>query len=203
MQAFRPRSSLDPYDSAYAWCSPRVLTYVALTVAAVVILGALVVVILATAGVFQAGGATREAFRSKGGSNGFATGVYPAVLSPEQQQDFMREDLEVIGRLRGQMERIDPKLFGSVKIYSSAHQSYTDQKQRIYLKLRDKHGRLYPDRVLRLVLAHEAAHQMSKNEWGHGKVFTANFKMILAKAASLGIDVAHEREVPAEYIHVE
>lgn len=193
----------------WPWSDPvAALAHVGVAVLAIVILAALVVIILVAAGIIPVcggqGGASREAYQSRGnpgGRGGSTRAVYPATLSPEQQQDFMREDLEVIARLRGQMERIDPELFKTVKIYSSAHQSYTDQKQRIYLKLRDKHGRLYPDRVLRLVLAHEAAHQMSKNEWGHGRVFTANFKKILARAAQLGIDVAQEREVPPEYIH--
>lgn len=126
--------------------------------------------------------------------------VYPAQLTPQQQASYRDEDMWVIARLRASLRGVNPEVFGRISIYPSAHQSYTDQKRRIFLRLRDRRGRLYPERVLRLVLAHEFSHHISTSEWGHGPVFQANFSRVLRKARDMGVDIASESEVPREYI---
>lgn len=67
-------------------------------------------------------------------------------------------------------------------------QSFTEDKKRTYLCLRDEAGDYYDDNMLMYVALHELAHAISLSVDVEHKTdeFKNNFKMLLAKAESLG-----------------
>jgi beta-lactamase regulating signal transducer with metallopeptidase domain len=69
-----------------------------------------------------------------------------------------------------------------------SNQSFTEDKTRTYLCLRDEAGNYYDDNMLMYVALHELAHAISKSVDVEHKTdeFKNNFKMLLAKAESLG-----------------
>lgn len=74
----------------------------------------------------------------------------------------------------------------NVRLYKG-NKSYTINKERIYLCLKDEHGDYYPMNMLIYVLLHEFSHFINKEDIGHTPKFHAIFEDILEKAHDLGI----------------
>jgi hypothetical protein len=74
----------------------------------------------------------------------------------------------------------------TLKLYKG-DKSYTINKQKIYLCLRDEHGDYYPTNMLIYVLIHEFAHYLNKEDIGHTEKFHQIFDQLLDKAHELGI----------------
>ena len=68
-------------------------------------------------------------------------------------------------------------------------ETYTEDKSKTYMCLKDKNGNYYPDNMLMYVAIHELAHAISeKIDTEHvTSEFHENFKFLLKKAESLGI----------------
>jgi hypothetical protein len=64
--------------------------------------------------------------------------------------------------------------------------SYSINKKKIYMCLKDEKGEYYDNNILVLVLAHEYAHCLN-NEIGHGDKFQKIFDELLALATEKGI----------------
>jgi len=68
-------------------------------------------------------------------------------------------------------------------------QSFTEDKTRTYLCLRDENGNYYDDNMLMYVALHELAHAISESVDPNHTTdeFKNNFKLLLAKAADKGL----------------
>ena len=74
--------------------------------------------------------------------------------------------------------------------FSGSNESFTIDKQHIYLCIRDKNGNYYDDNSLMYVLLHEFAHVLDDevtSEEEHQAKFRYIFKKLLDKAAAAGI----------------
>lgn len=96
-------------------------------------------------------------------------------------------------------EMDDPMLFKIKQILDPLHpsikncklykgkKSYTINKQKIYLCLRDENNDYYPINMLVYVTIHEFAHYINKDDIGHTPKFYEIFEELLDKATELGI----------------
>lgn len=64
----------------------------------------------------------------------------------------------------------------SVHAYPSMSCTYTLDKRRVFVRMRDENGKRYPDCILRYVLVHELAHVLN-DTMGHDE----SFKRLLAR----------------------
>lgn len=71
----------------------------------------------------------------------------------------------------------------------ASNQSFTEDKSRTYLCLRDEEGNYYDDNMLMYVALHELAHVISKSVDPHHTTqeFNNNFKLLLKKAEDVGV----------------
>jgi predicted metal-dependent hydrolase len=93
---------------------------------------------------------------------------------------------------------IDPKLYEIKKITNNVHsiisnvelyedtKSYTINKEKIYLCLKDKNRKYYSDNMLVYVFLHEIAHILC-DEVGHTEKFRNIFQDLLDKATEMKI----------------
>ena len=76
-------------------------------------------------------------------------------------------------------------LLDKISLYKG-DKSYTINKQKIFLCLRDENGSYYDDMMLLYVLLHELSHVLC-DEVGHTEKFHEIFDQILAEANKQGI----------------
>ena len=96
---------------------------------------------------------------------------------------FMSKD-PVLNGLKNQLSAIHPK-FAEIEIYEG-NRSYTVNKNKIFICLKDIYGRYYNRNMLVYVICHEYAHLLCE-EIGHTNDFFRIFDEILAKATDLGL----------------
>jgi hypothetical protein len=89
----------------------------------------------------------------------------------------------VLRELQRQLSQLDPK-FENVEIYEG-DKSYTINKRRVYICLKDEHGRYYDRNMLAYVTLHEYAHILC-DEIGHTDKFFSIFQSLLEKAEEMG-----------------
>lgn len=102
----------------------------------------------------------------------------------------MKENFErsepVLSELRDVLTKIDADAARGVEV-AAGKRSYTIDKHKIYLCLRDEMGELYPKNMLVYVLCHEYAHVLNKQSIGHDESFNEVFAKVLARATELGL----------------
>lgn len=94
-------------------------------------------------------------------------------------------DDPMLHKLREVLAPVHPDI-AHVEMYKG-EKSYTINKQRIYLCLRDEHNKYYDMNMLIYVFLHEFAHYLNKEDIGHTEKFHAIFDELLEKAQSLGV----------------
>jgi hypothetical protein len=77
--------------------------------------------------------------------------------------------------------------------------SYTINKERVYLCLKDEHNQYYPLNMLIYVLAHELSHVISRSI-GHTDEFHAIFEQLLVELTDAGI-YDPSQEILTDYCH--
>lgn len=92
-----------------------------------------------------------------------------------------------IKEIQDKLARVDIRA-NNLSIKASS-QSFTEDKKRTYLCLRDEQGNYYDDNMLMYVALHELAHAISKQVDVHHTTdeFKDNFKLLLNKAADIGV----------------
>ena len=100
----------------------------------------------------------------------------------------------VIVRLKERVMSVFPEL--APLVVNEDRASYTWNKHRIYLCVRDREGNVYADDILMNVLLHEIAHTLC-DEVGHTDKFHAIFQGLLDRAAAAGI--YNHTAVPRDY----
>jgi len=106
--------------------------------------------------------------------------IYTMSYIKEQYQQSDPKLFEIKEKLR----LLDPRV-NKLRIFED-DKSYTINKKRVYLCLKDSEGHYYPMNMLMYVAIHELAHVLC-NEVGHTPKFQKIFKELLVKAEKLGI----------------
>ena len=100
------------------------------------------------------------------------------------KENLMQSD-PIIQELKNTLAPIFPKIT-TVKIFESEGKSYTINKERVFLCIKDKNNEYYSKNMLLYVLLHEYAHVIN-DEIGHTEKFHTLFDQILEQAADAGI----------------
>jgi len=111
--------------------------------------------------------------------------VFGLLVKKQIRENMDRSD-PMLERLRDLLIPIHPG-FKNVKLYK-ADKSYTINKDKIYLCLRDKKtGEYVTLNMLVYVILHEYAHFLNKEDVGHTKHWQDIFDSLLVKASEIGI----------------
>ena len=116
--------------------------------------------------------------------------IYLYVRKVETYDDPKLKDIH------DKLIKIDPRAEFISLLGSS--QSFTEDKIRTYMCLRDEQGNYYDDNMLMYVAIHELAHVNSKSVDPDHKTdeFKDNFKLLLKKAEDLGL---YDPKLPLNY----
>ena len=86
----------------------------------------------------------------------------------------------------GNLEPLNKQnLLNKISLYKG-DKSYTINKQKVFLCLKDENGNYYPDMALIYVFLHECAHSVC-SEIGHTPLFNEIFDELLLEAAKSGL----------------
>jgi hypothetical protein len=111
--------------------------------------------------------------------------IFIACLCYRIREDFKQESNDpMLLRVKEKLKYMYPELH-KLEFYES-NKSYTTNKQKVHLCLKDKNGSYYSENMLTYVALHELAHVMC-DEVGHTHKFYAIFQQLLDKAHSIGI----------------
>jgi hypothetical protein len=89
-------------------------------------------------------------------------------------------------RFEGALEKLNRiNILSEIELYDS-NKSYTINKQKVHICLKDADGKYYPDSTLIYVLLHEIAHCINPTI-GHDEGFQTTFNQILEIAEEKGI----------------
>jgi len=98
--------------------------------------------------------------------------------------EFFSVQDPVLNELKNQLAELHPR-FKNVELYVG-DKSYTINKQKVYICMKDRHGRYYSRNMLCYVILHEYAHMICK-DLHHGGEFPATFQRLLDQAAAKGL----------------
>ena len=101
-----------------------------------------------------------------------------------QIDHFVRSRDPVLNELKQQLAMMDPN-FGNIELYEG-NRSYTINKKRVYICLKDENGKYYNRNMLIYVICHEYAHILC-DEVGHTKKFFQIFNQVLDQATQAGL----------------
>jgi len=104
--------------------------------------------------------------------------LYPHIESYVQPQD------PLLAEIKNQLAELHPK-FANVELYEG-NKSYTLNKKRVYICLKDPHGRYYNRNMLVFVTLHEYSHILC-DEIGHTDKFFKIFHQLLEEASKRGL----------------
>ena len=110
-------------------------------------------------------------------------GVLIWAVVTQYREAYMRND-PILKELRADAIRVDPRI-RNLPLYA-AEKSYTINKEKTFLCLRDEEGDYYDKNMLMYVLLHEFAHVIN-HEIGHPPSFHRVFEDLLNKAEAVGV----------------
>lgn len=109
----------------------------------------------------------------------------------------MREDDEILqtelADLKGSMSPYHRSLVEGVHVYPSRSCTYTLDKARVFVRMRDDAGELLPSCALRHVILHELAHITNRGSVGHDSDFWAWLRSL-----ATGVDQCPEK-IPVRF----
>lgn len=95
------------------------------------------------------------------------------------------QDEPMLWKLKDILEPLHPEV-KNLKLYEG-EKSYTINKDKIYLCLKDENDEYYDTNMLVYVLLHEFSHYLNKEDIGHTPRFHQIFNDLLDKAHKLGV----------------
>ena len=95
------------------------------------------------------------------------------------------QDDPMLFKLKDILRPLHPDI-NKLKLYKGK-KSYTINKDKIYLCLKDENDEYYPINMLVYVLLHEFAHYINKDDIGHTEKFHQIFEDLIDKANNMGI----------------
>lgn len=99
-------------------------------------------------------------------------------------EEFKKED-PMLYKIRNKIRPLHPDMVDHIILLEDT-KSYTINKKKVYLCLKDENGDYYEDNMLMFVAIHELAHVLC-DEIGHTDKFQNIFQDLLNKAADLSI----------------
>jgi len=99
-------------------------------------------------------------------------------------EGFKKEDPK-LQHLKSYIAQVRPDMIDRIVLLEDT-KSYTINKKKIYMCLRDENGDYYHDNMLLFVVLHELAHVLC-DEIGHTDKFQQIFQVLLDDAVKLGI----------------
>lgn len=102
-----------------------------------------------------------------------------------QVREHHLQDDPMLHRLKDVLTSVHP-IFTKLKLYKSDKNSYTLNKEKVFLKVKDPNGDYYPLNMLTYVTLHEGAHVLNKQDVGHTEEFHRVFDELLARATEVG-----------------
>lgn len=100
-------------------------------------------------------------------------------------KEYHSQDDPMLHNIKQILEPLHPAI-KHIKLYKGS-KSYTINKDKIYLCLKDENNEYYPENFLLYVCIHEIAHFLNKDDIGHTEKFHDIFDELLEKAHALGI----------------
>lgn len=97
---------------------------------------------------------------------------------------FQKEDPK-LEQIRKTIRPLRPQIVDNI-VFLEDKRSYTINKKKVYLCLKDENGEYYQDNMLIFVVLHEMAHVMC-DEIGHTAKFQQIFQQLLDEAAEMKI----------------
>lgn len=111
--------------------------------------------------------------------------IYIITKSINNCYEYYLSNDPVIQKLYQKLLPLDP-IVVDLKFFKGK-KSYSINKKKVYLCLKDKHGQYYDDNMLIYVLIHEIAHCINTKDIGHTEEFYRVFDELLKKAEVMGI----------------
>ena len=102
-----------------------------------------------------------------------------------QVKERLLQDDPMLQYLKQILSPVHP-VIEQLKLYRG-NKSYTINKEKIFLCLKDENGEYYPLNMLVYVLLHEMAHVLNTEDVGHTERFHQVFDDLLQKAKELGV----------------
>lgn len=106
-------------------------------------------------------------------------------LISNQIREYHLQDDPILPILREILIPVHPEM-KSVRLYKG-DKSYTINKEKVFICLRDENGEYYPLNMLIYVTLHELAHVLNKEDVGHTEKFHQIFDELQKKAIDQGI----------------
>jgi hypothetical protein len=110
--------------------------------------------------------------------------VVITVVVNRQVKEHLLQDDPMLEHLRMILIDVHP-VVSDLKLYKS-DKSYTLNKEKVFLCLRDKNNQYYPLNMLLYVSIHEIAHVLCKSH-GHTEEFYQIFDTLLKRAQDIGV----------------
>lgn len=111
--------------------------------------------------------------------------VLIGLVVRRQIMEYHLQDDPMLYTLKRLIEPLHP-VVKNLKLYKG-DKSYTINKDKIFMCLKDKNGEYYPLNMLLYVLIHELAHRVNDFDVGHTPKFYEIFEQLLQQATELGI----------------
>lgn len=105
------------------------------------------------------------------------------TICNQQYEYFIKSQDPILRNLYSKLSTLHPK-FKQIELYEG-NQSYTLNKRKIYICMKDEEGKYYQQNMLVYVICHEYAHILC-DEVGHTEKFFTIFDQLLRKAEQLG-----------------
>lgn len=106
------------------------------------------------------------------------------IIYTNIKEHFLQKDPK-LKEIQEKCKDVHP-IISKVKLYKS-DKSYTINKKKVHLCLKDENGEYYPDNMLIYVFLHEIAHCINKKDIGHTEEWNRIFNELKDIAAALGI----------------
>jgi len=122
-------------------------------------------------------------------------GILIWIVVHQIRENILQDD-PMLHRLKDVLLPLHP-IIRHLKLYKG-NKSYTINKEKVYLCLKNKNGEYYALNTIVYVTIHEIAHVLNKEDVGHTPAFHKIFDELLLKAANLGIFNA-DIPIPQDY----
>lgn len=112
-----------------------------------------------------------------------ATVVMTWMVTTQARENFLQSD-PMLKFLREEMLKVDSRA-ASIS-FNKGKKSYTINKEKMFLCLKDEKGKYYDKNMLIYVTLHELAHAFNPSI-GHTQLFHETFQKLLKHAADIGV----------------
>jgi hypothetical protein len=105
-------------------------------------------------------------------------------IRKQKREKYLQDD-PVLFKLKKILDPLHPDI-KNLKLYKGK-KSYTINKDKIYMCLKDESGEYYDMNMLIYVFLHEYAHFLNKDDIGHTEKFHKIFEDLIEKAEKMGV----------------